>query len=117
MICFFIAIFLPIIIGFLGIPLAFRLVKPNISYGIRTKKTLSSDKYWYDYNQRAGKYMFMSGILGLFFTLTIWLSLNLDPQNKLCLSLLINIILIVISVFGAICVQNKYSSSENIKKN
>jgi uncharacterized membrane protein len=45
-----------------SIPLIRRKVGPNIIYGVRTRKTLSDDKLWYEANHRFGKDFLLSGV-------------------------------------------------------
>ncbi len=46
----------------LSIPLIQRKVGPNIFYGVRTRKTLSDEKLWYEANHRFGKDFLLSGV-------------------------------------------------------
>lgn len=48
-----------------SIPLALRKVPPNVVYGVRTRKTLSDPRIWYEANYRGGMALILSGIVGL----------------------------------------------------
>ncbi len=49
----------------LSIPLIFRLMPRNWGYGIRTRKTLSSDGIWYPANQFGGWVFLVSSVIYL----------------------------------------------------
>lgn len=52
-----------LLIALVSIPLIKGIVPPNVYYGYRTAKTLSSDSIWYKANKRAGLYLMAAGIL------------------------------------------------------
>jgi uncharacterized membrane protein len=45
----------------LAVPMILQRVRPNIWYGIRTRKTLSDETVWYPANQYAGKALLLAG--------------------------------------------------------
>lgn len=52
-----------IIFSIISIPLIKRKIKINNWYGIRLPQTMESEPVWYEVNERAGKYLFLFGIL------------------------------------------------------
>jgi hypothetical protein len=48
-----------------SLPMIRRRVKPNSVYGLRTAKTLSNERIWYDANAYAGRMLLRAGIVGL----------------------------------------------------
>jgi uncharacterized membrane protein len=58
-----------------SVPLMRGRVKPNRTYGFKTRKTLSDERVWYAANQILGKDMFLTGIATLLLitvALPIW---------------------------------------------
>jgi len=53
---------IPLLFVVLGIPLVLDLVPPNIYYGFRTTKTLSSPDIWYKINHLLGWGLIVAGI-------------------------------------------------------
>jgi uncharacterized membrane protein len=49
----------------ISIPLVLRKVPPNIFYGVRTRKTLSHPRIWYEANYRGGMALIVAGIVAL----------------------------------------------------
>lgn len=49
----------------ISIPLVLRKVPPNVIYGVRTRKTLSDPRIWYEANYRGGMALIVAGIVGL----------------------------------------------------
>jgi uncharacterized membrane protein len=49
----------------ISIPLVLRKVPPNVVYGVRTRKTLSDARIWYEANYRGGVALIVAGIVGL----------------------------------------------------
>lgn len=48
-----------------SVPLVLRKVPPNVIYGVRTRKTLSDPRIWYEANYRGGIAFIMAGIAAL----------------------------------------------------
>jgi hypothetical protein len=59
--------FLPLLLAIVGLPLAFGLVPPNGVYGIRTARTLGSERIWYSANASAGLTAVVLGVAGTIF--------------------------------------------------
>jgi uncharacterized membrane protein len=49
----------------ISIPLVLRKVPPNVVYGVRTRKTLSDPRIWYEANYRGGMALIVAGIVAL----------------------------------------------------
>jgi uncharacterized membrane protein len=49
----------------ISIPLVLRKVPPNVVYGVRTRKTLSDPRIWYEANYRGGVALIVAGVVGL----------------------------------------------------
>ena len=49
----------------ISIPLVLRKVPPNVIYGVRTRKTLSDPRIWYEANYRGGMALIVAGIVAL----------------------------------------------------
>jgi uncharacterized membrane protein len=49
----------------ISVPLALRKVPPNVIYGVRTRKTLSDPRIWYEANYRGGIAFIVAGIAAL----------------------------------------------------
>jgi uncharacterized membrane protein len=66
----------------ISIPLARRKIRPNMFYGVRTRKTLSNEKLWYEANYRFGKDLILSGT-GVFLVATAIgiFGTSLDPDT------------------------------------
>ena len=56
----------------MAIPLSLRKVSPNVIYGFRTTKTLSSPEIWYQANEFCGKLFIVVGALALITALALW---------------------------------------------
>jgi uncharacterized membrane protein len=56
-------VFVGLLSAGLGIPLALGKVPPNLFYGFRTSKTLSSPEIWYPANRSLGADMTVAGIV------------------------------------------------------
>jgi uncharacterized membrane protein len=61
----------PLVMIALAIPMIARKVPPNIWYGFRTQKTLSSPAIWYPANRRSGIYMALAAATILIATLPL----------------------------------------------
>jgi uncharacterized membrane protein len=48
-----------------SIPLVLRKVPPNVIYGVRTRKTLSDPRIWYEANYRGGMALILGGLVAL----------------------------------------------------
>jgi len=63
----FILILITIIIGMLeivmGVPLLLQKIKPNLLFGFRLPKTLSSEEVWYKSNVYVGRDFIIAGIV------------------------------------------------------
>ena len=57
----------------LSIPLVLRKIPPNVIYGVRTRKTLSDPRIWYEANYRGGKDLLLGGAVAL----ACWMALAL----------------------------------------
>lgn len=74
----------------LGLPLIFNRVPPNNWYGFRTKKTLSSTKYWYAANRIAGKDLSLAGLIQAISAIIIlFFGQSLKPQDVVCILILV----------------------------
>jgi uncharacterized membrane protein len=51
------------LIAVLSVPLALRLIKPNLIYGFRTPRTLSSPDIWYPANVFAGRALLLASVI------------------------------------------------------
>jgi uncharacterized membrane protein len=49
----------------ISIPLVLRKVPPNVIYGVRTRKTLSDPRIWYEANYRGGMALIVAGMVAL----------------------------------------------------
>jgi uncharacterized membrane protein len=65
------AIAAPLVIVALAIPLIAQKVPPNVWYGFRTRKTLSSPEIWYPANRRSGIYLLAAGLVTLAATVAL----------------------------------------------
>ena len=50
----FYGLYLPLLLILLSVPMVMGRVPPNVLYGFRTLRTLSSPQLWYEANRRAG---------------------------------------------------------------
>ncbi len=57
--------FSAVLLMLLSIPMALGSIGRNSFYGLRTKKTLSSDEVWYPANRYAGKALLIGGAVSL----------------------------------------------------
>ncbi len=49
----------------ISVPLVLRKVPPNVIYGVRTRKTLSDPRIWYEANYRGGIAFIVAGLVAL----------------------------------------------------
>lgn len=61
----YVAPLLALITIVISIPLVLRKVPPNVVYGVRTRKTLSDPRIWYEANYRGGMALIVAGVVGL----------------------------------------------------
>jgi len=65
------AVALVLFVGFgvllvlLGVPLALRLVRPNLLYGVRLRQTLEDPDVWYGANAYIGRFLVGAGIVAV----------------------------------------------------
>jgi uncharacterized membrane protein len=57
------ALYLPLLMILVSVPMVMRRVPPNGIYGFRTPKTLSNPQIWYEANRRAGVNLIVGAIL------------------------------------------------------
>jgi len=57
------ALYFPLLLILLSVPMVMRKVPPNSLYGFRTVKTLSSAQIWYEANRRACVNLIVAAIL------------------------------------------------------
>ncbi len=83
-----------ILFGLVSIPLIGKRIAPNFFYGVRTRKTLSDKKLWYEANHRFGKDFLLSGI-GVFLVSVAAgiFGSSLDPNVLTC-------VLVVVTLAG-----------------
>ena len=56
------ALWLPLVLIAVSIPLVMGVVPPNWIYGLRTTKTMSNPQIWYEANRHAGANLMAAGI-------------------------------------------------------
>jgi uncharacterized membrane protein len=61
------ALYLPLLMILVSVPMVMRRVPPNAFYGFRTPKTLSNPQIWYEANRRAGVNLIVAAILTMAF--------------------------------------------------
>jgi len=61
-----------------ALPLAMRKVRPNPTYGIRSKAILSNEALWYAVNAACGRYLVAGGLIALLFTVFLFFQQNID---------------------------------------
>ena len=49
----------------ISVPLVLRKVPPNVIYGVRTRKTLSDPRLWYEANYKGGIALIVASLIGL----------------------------------------------------
>jgi uncharacterized membrane protein len=76
------AIWPPVLLALVGIPLALELVVPNAFYGVRNAATLASPERWYRSNFYAGVAAVLGGAVALFANLSIVRSNRLSEAQK-----------------------------------
>jgi uncharacterized membrane protein len=64
-------LFLPILIIALSVPLILELIPRNWFYGLRTRRTLSSDENWYPANRVGGVALAIAGAIWFVAELTL----------------------------------------------
>jgi uncharacterized membrane protein len=75
--------FLPVLMAASALPMVLRKVPPNLIYGFRTPKTLSSPDIWYAANRIAGWFMLAGAVLALCHNFALW-SMHADwPWDRL----------------------------------
>jgi len=57
------ALYLPLFMILVSVPMVMRRVPPNAFYGFRTPKTLSNPQIWYEANRRAGVNLIAAALL------------------------------------------------------
>jgi uncharacterized membrane protein len=57
------ALYLPLLMIVVSVPMVMRRLPPNALYGFRTPKTLSNPQIWYEANRRAGVNLIVAAIL------------------------------------------------------
>lgn len=57
------ALYLPLLMILVSVPMVMRRLPPNALYGFRTPKTLSNPQIWYEANRRAGVNLIVAAIL------------------------------------------------------
>lgn len=82
------ALWPPVLLVLVGLPLALELIGPNPLYGVRTAATLASAEVWYRANFWAGAVAVAGGIASVFVNLAILRSSRLREGAKwwLCLA-------------------------------
>jgi uncharacterized membrane protein len=80
----------------LSIPLIQRWVKPNYFYGVRTAKTLSNERIWYEANAYAGRLLLRAGIVLVVAAIALYFVLrtNSIAYNIACTVVLLSTALI-----------------------
>lgn len=61
------ALYLPLLMILVSVPMVMRRVPPNAFYGFRTPKTLSNPQIWYQANRLAGVNLIVGAILTMLF--------------------------------------------------
>ena len=84
-----------LIVG-LSVPLMRRRVKPNLWYGFRTPKTMSSERIWYEANAYAGKMSVRAGTIFIAAAIVLYLVFrtNFIVYNTACAVVLLITILV-----------------------
>ena len=59
------ALYLPLLMILVSVPMVMRRLPPNAFYGFRTPKTLSDPQIWYEANRRAGVNLIAAAILAM----------------------------------------------------
>ena len=59
------ALYLPLLMILVSVPMVMRRLPPNAFYGFRTPKTLSSPQIWYEANRRAGVNLIVAAIFAM----------------------------------------------------
>jgi uncharacterized membrane protein len=63
---------LPVLLGILALPLRLGKVRPNLYYGFRTPKTMSSPEIWYAANRFAGQWLLAASALTILINFSLW---------------------------------------------
>jgi len=61
------ALYLPLLMILVSVPMVMRRVPPNGLYGFRTPKTLSNPQIWYEANRLAGVNLIIGAVLTMLF--------------------------------------------------
>ena len=78
----FSAVWAPILIVLVCVPLALELIGPNSFYGVRTEATLASPEAWYRSNFYAGLTGVLGGLVGAFLNIVIVRSSEISYRSK-----------------------------------
>ena len=76
---------LPILLGILALPLRLGKVRPNLFYGFRTPKTMSSPEIWYTANRFAGQWLLAASALTILINFSLWYTRPDWPPETLTL--------------------------------
>jgi uncharacterized membrane protein len=83
-----------------GVPLALRKVPPNKWYGLRTRRTLSDERAWYDVNRIAAQGMVIVGVVLTVASLVLFL-LAEELSEMTRLTVLAVVVLVAVAGLGA----------------
>jgi uncharacterized membrane protein len=103
-------IFVGLVIGALGIPLARQKIPPNRLYGVRLQKSFQSETAWYDINRYGGKQMIYWSV-PLILAGAALLFLPITP-NYVGFLVPIELIFIAIPILKMIRYANRYGSNQ-----
>lgn len=93
------ALYLPLLLILVSVPMVMRRVPPNAFYGLRTPKTLSNPQIWYEANRRAGVNLIIAALLTMVFCGAVMWRFGADTGT-----ILLPLILLVM-VLGSVAVS------------
>ena len=90
------ALYLPLLMILVSVPMVMRRVPPNGLYGFRTPKTLSNPQIWYQANRLAGVNLIVAAILTMAFCWAVaWAS---SAAKATMLAPLVLLVMVAVSV-------------------
>lgn len=96
----YIAYVIPIVFIVIALPLAFKMVAPNGTYGFRTPKTFTSDQAWYSINSVGGISFIIAGLVSVVLIYAIQNIWKGNQIAKLIASFSVPIILLIPAVIA-----------------
>src|SRR5215217_3320335 len=91
-------VFTGLLLSAISIPLILGKIKRNWIYGIRTRRTLSSDDIWFPVNAYGGRWLFGTGLLIAAMALALLLLPGISLDNYVIGVTVVMLVMLAISI-------------------